>query len=126
MQTYEMYFNQNGARIYFDADDNVEARRNAASKLPIMVKDKSGVLTNRNTGETWLLSVFCEKTANTAHRAIEPNAEVEKQELKEILTDALLTSGYGVTPDQWLNDEMRYSVPAWVFKAQDAIERMAR
>ena len=41
--------------------------------------------------------------------------------LESILIEALLQGGYPVAPDQWLNNEMRYEVPAWVFRAQEAI-----
>ena len=46
--------------------------------------------------------------------------------LESILIDALLEGGYPVAPDQWLNNEMRYEVPAWVFRAQEAIAGGAR
>ena len=38
-----------------------------------------------------------------------------------LLEDALLASGYGI--EALIPEDMRYSVPAWVFKARDAIAK---
>ena len=62
MRRFQLDFNQNGARIFFDQDNSVEARRHAAGQLACMLYDRSGTLTALDTEETWRFEIGVKHT----------------------------------------------------------------